>query len=139
MVRKLIADRAFLHRTGTVVADLGRWLGECGYVDAAAVEEAVARAEAGRRAATRRPPRGSLLYEAARSAGAVDLDALADEDFLEITRVEPGALWFSGDIGPVPVPEEAARFAEVGWSVNVVLARTQDSWQIVEVGNVYPL
>lgn len=143
MVRKVMADTAFLHSTGTVVADLTRWLGKRGYVDAATVGEAVDRAEAAADDLPRADRLGSLLYDAARSADPIDLDALADEDyvedFLEITRVESGALWFSGDIGPVPVPAEAAQFVEVGWSVNIVLARIQGAWRVIEVGNVYPL
>lgn len=142
MVRKVMADQAFLHSTGAVVADLVRWLGERGYVEAPTVQAAVERAEAATDDLLRADRLGSLLYEATRSAAPIDLDALTDgdyvEDFLEITRIEPGALWFSGDIGPVSVPAEAARFAEVGWSVNVVLARTDGRWQLVEVGNVYP-
>lgn len=143
MVRKVMADAAFLHSTGTVIADLTRWLGERRYVDAAAVGEAVERAEAAADDLPRADRLGSLLYDAVRSADPIDLDALADEDyvedFLEITRVESGALWFSDDIGPVPVPAEAAQFAEVGWSVNIVLARIQGAWRVIEVGYVYPL
>jgi hypothetical protein len=60
------------------------------------------------------------------------------EDYLLISRVEPGALWFEGGIGPVKVPNEASELAEVGWSVNLVLGRTSRGWQIVEVGSVYP-
>lgn len=143
MVRKVMADAAFLHSTGTVVADLSRWLGERRYVDPAAVDVAVERAEAAAGDLPRADRLGNLLYEATRLGQPVDVDALSDEDyvedFLEITRVEPGALWFSGDIGPVAVPADAAQFAEVGWSVNIVLARTQGAWRVIEVGNVYPL
>lgn len=143
MVRKVMVDRAFLHSTGATVADLARWLGGREYVDASAVGEAVKRAEAAAGDLPRADRLGSMLYDIARSAGPVDPDSLAEEDyvedFLEITRIEPGALWFSGDIGPVPVPAEAAQFAEVGWSVNIVLARTEGAWRVIEVGNVYPL
>jgi hypothetical protein len=44
------------------------------------------------------------------------------EDFLAIERVEPGALWFEGGIGPVR-RLEASDLAELGWGVNIVLAR----------------
>lgn len=41
-----------------------------------------------------------------------DLDAVADDDWVEddlaIERVEPGALWFEGGIGPLKVPREAS-------------------------------
>src|SRR5690606_38714939 len=142
MVRKVMVDRAFLHSTGATVTDLARWLGEREYVDVSAVGEAAKRAEAAAGDLPRADRLGSMLYEASRSAGPVDPDGLAEEDyvedFLEITRVEPGALWFGNDIGPVAVSEEASEFAEVGWSVNIVLARIHGAWQVIEVGNVYP-
>ncbi len=71
-----------------------------------------------------------------------DPDAVADEDwvedYLQIERVEPGALWFAGGVGPLKVPKEASALAEAGWSVNVVLARVRGVRHLVEVGNVYP-
>ncbi|MDQ6948564.1 MAG: hypothetical protein M3256_20465, partial [Actinomycetota bacterium] len=71
-----------------------------------------------------------------------DPDAVADEDwvedYLQIERVESGALWFEGGVGPLKVPKQASGLAEVGWSVNVVLARVRGVWHLVEVGNVYP-
>lgn len=60
------------------------------------------------------------------------------EDFLMIDRVDSGSLWFEGQVGPVAVPVEAGNIAQVGWSVNVVLGRVGTTWQILEVGNVYP-
>ncbi len=60
------------------------------------------------------------------------------EDFLAIERVEPGALWLEGGIGPLRVSREASDLAEVGWGVNIVLARLGGEWRIVELGFVYP-
>ena len=60
------------------------------------------------------------------------------EDTLWIERVEPTALWFEGGIGPVPVQAAAAKLAQPGWSINVVLGRKAGKWHILEVGNVYP-
>ena len=60
------------------------------------------------------------------------------EDLLPIERVEPGALWFKGDIGPLKVPKEASVLAQAGWSVNVMLAQKRGVWHLLEVGNVYP-
>jgi hypothetical protein len=55
-----------------------------------------------------------------------------------IDRVEPGALWFEGEIGPVKVPKAAFDIAQPSWSVNIVLGRANETWHVVEVGNVYP-
>ena len=60
------------------------------------------------------------------------------EDFLTIERIEPGALWFEGGIGPVRVPKEASGLAEVGFGVNITLIQLRGRWRIVEVGFVYP-
>ena len=72
----------------------------------------------------------------------VDVDEIGNEDYVEdylaIEKVEPGALWFDGGIGPVPVPKAASNIAQAGWSVNISLARSGTIWHILEVGNVYP-
>ena len=57
---------------------------------------------------------------------------------LPIERIEPGALWFEGGIGPLAVSKAASELAEVGWEGNVVLARTANGWRLLEVGCVYP-
>jgi hypothetical protein len=81
------------------------------------------------------------LFEQARAAS-VDVHTIADDDYIEdylaIEKVEPGALWFEGGIGPVAVPKAASNIAQTGWSVNVSLARSGQTWHILEVGNVYP-
>jgi hypothetical protein len=82
-----------------------------------------------------------LLYEQSRKTN-IDVHALSDEDYVEdylyIDRVEPGALWFEGGMGPVPVPAKASKLAQPGWAVNIVLGRKRGTWHILEVGNVYP-
>jgi len=60
------------------------------------------------------------------------------EDFLAIERVESGKLWFEGGIGPVAVSKQASDLAQIGWGVNIVLARWRGRWYIVELGFVYP-
>jgi len=85
-----------------------------------------------------------LLYEVADRSD-VDVHRLEDEDYVEdyltISRVGPGSIWFegnTGEIGPVVVGTAISRLARPGWSVNIVLGRVRDRWQVVEVGNVYP-
>ena len=56
-----------------------------------------------------------------------------------IDRIEPGALYFAGGIGPLAVSEQASELAEVGWGLNITLARITSIWWVVEVGNVYPM
>ncbi len=60
------------------------------------------------------------------------------QDQLWISHVEPRKIYFDGVEGFLAVPEEASSLAEVGWSVNIVLARLAGHWRVVEVGNVYP-
>ena len=82
-----------------------------------------------------------LLFEQAQRS-TIRPQGLADDDYVEdylmIERVDPGALWFESQIGPVKVPKAASDLARPGWSVNVVLGRAGDTWQVLEVGNVYP-
>jgi hypothetical protein len=60
------------------------------------------------------------------------------EDFLVIERVAPGRIWFLGGIGPIKVPEAASAVARPGWTINLVLGRRGATWEVLEVGNVYP-
>jgi hypothetical protein len=60
------------------------------------------------------------------------------EDFLIIERVAPGRIWFIGGVGPIKVPEAASAIARAGWTVNVVAGRRGSTWELLEVGNVYP-
>ncbi len=46
------------------------------------------------------------------------------EDYFTIERVEPGVLWLSGGVGPVNVGAAASSLARPGWSVYLVLARS---------------
>jgi hypothetical protein len=141
MVRKVWASQELLRSAGTVTKKLARWLHEHSYVGPEEREEAV---EQGTRAA-RNLPRAerlaNLLYEQSRSTPPFDADALGPkdlvEDYLVIQRVEPGALYFYGGIGPLEVSERASELAQVGWGVSATLARLDKTWRVVEVGNVY--
>ena len=142
MVRKVLASQELLRSAGTVTKKLAGWLFEHGYVSSDEREDGV---EQGSRAA-RNLPRAerlaNLLYEQSRSTPPFDPDALGRkdlvEDYLVIQRVEPEALYFSGGIGPLEVSTRASELAQVGWGVNATLARLNNTWRLVEVGNVYP-
>lgn len=141
MVRKVLAGQELLRAAGTVTRRLAQWLTERGYLDPAPAEVAAARAAEASRDLPRAEQLATLLHEHARGTR---LDpttlALGDyiEDCLEIERVQPGALWFADGIGPVAVPAKASKLAQPGWSVTVVLGRSGERWQRLEVGNVYP-
>ena len=83
-----------------------------------------------------------LLHDVADRAPDIDPDEVADadwvEDCLEITDVEPGKLWFEGDVGPFRVPRKASDLARPGWSAFVIAARVAGRWHLLEVGSVYP-
>ena len=76
-----------------------------------------------------------LLFDLAQESTVV-VAALNDDDYVDdylmIERVGPGALWFEGESGPVKVPEAASDLAQPGWSVNIVIARAGDTWQVLE-------
>jgi hypothetical protein len=119
------------------------WLYEHGDVGEDEAKDAVERGAEAARDLPRAERLATLLYEQSRATPHFDPDALGErdpvEDYLEITRVEPGALYFAGGIGPLTVSEQAATLAEIGWGINITLARLAGTWQVVEVGNVHPM
>jgi hypothetical protein len=142
MVRKVIAGQELLKASGTVTAKLMRWLAERGCID----EEAAADASGRARKASRDLPiadrLGMLLHDVTDQAPTIDPDEVADEDwvedYLEITEVEPGKIWFEGGVGPIAVPRSTSDLARPGWSAFVTAARIGPRWHLVEVGVVYP-
>lgn len=141
MIRKVIVPATLTAAAGRVTKELVEWLAEQGWIEPTALADAVEQSDDAARDLPRAERLSRLLYEHAQRSG-IDQDALADEDYLEdtlwIERVEPLALWFEGDIGPVPVSAAAAKLAQPGWSLNVVLGRKGGTWHVLEVGNVYP-
>ncbi|MGC8635080.1 MAG: hypothetical protein ACP5VP_10550 [Candidatus Limnocylindrales bacterium] len=141
MIHKVIAPLALIAAAGPVTKDLVLWLGAQGWIEADAVTGAVERAAAATRDLPRAERLGRLLGEQAQRTD-IDPTAFAEadyvEDFLTIEQVQATALWFAGGIGPVPVSATAARLAQPGWSVNIVLGRTAGTWHVLEVGSVYP-
>lgn len=141
MIRKLMAGEELLRAAGTVTKKLAKWLGDRRYIEEDAVRIAVERGADAARDLPKAERLSRLLYEQARKS-TIDARALDEEhyveDYLTIERVDPGTLWFEGDIGPVKVPKAASDIAKPGWSVNIVLGRPGDTWRVLEVGNVYP-
>jgi hypothetical protein len=142
MVRKVIAGQELLKASGTVTGKLVRWLAERGYIDQEAADDAGDRARAASRDLPIADRLGMLLHDVTDQAPAIDPDEVADEDWVEdylaITDVEPGKIWFEGGVGPIAVPREASDLARPGWSAFVTAARISASWRLLEVGVVYP-
>jgi hypothetical protein len=96
--------------------------------------------------ADRRPPTadrlGFMLHEVAADAPDIDAERIADqdwvEDYLQITNVEAGRIWFEGGVGPISVPSKASDLARPGWSIYITAARSAGTWHLLEVGFVYP-
>ena len=142
MVRKVIAGQELLKASGTVTAKLVRWLAERGYIEVESAADASDRAREASRDLPLADRLGMLLHDVTDRAPAVDPDAVADEDWVEdylaITDVEQGKIWFEGGVGPIAVPREASDLARPGWSVFVIAARMRTRWHLLEVGVVYP-
>lgn len=143
MVRKVWASQELLRSAGTVTKRLATWLYEQGYVSDDEREIAVERGTEAARDLPRAEHLANLLYDQSRAAPDFDPGDLGSgdlvEDYLVIERIEPGALYFAGGIGPLSVSEQASKLAEVGWGVNITLARISGTWFVVEVGNVYTM
>src|SRR5262249_56579093 len=102
MIRKVAGPRTVIASTGRVIADLLDWLVQQGLLKPAVVVEAKEKAHAAASDLPRAEKLAGLLYDLAERSD-VDALALADEDYvddyLRISRVEPGKLWFAGDAG----------------------------------------
>ncbi len=137
-----MAGQDLLRASGTVTKKLAAWLHEYGYISEDERADALERGGDAARELPRAERLGQLLHDEMEKTPRFDPDDVPDEhwieDFLTIERVEPGALWFEGGIGPVHVSKAASDLAEVGWGVNIVLALIRDKWRIVELGFVYP-
>ena len=142
MVRKVIAGQELLKAAGTVTAKLVRWLAERDYIDCDSAKDAGDRAREASRDLPMADRLGMLLHDLTDQAPAIDPDAATDadwvEDYLAITDVEPGKLWFEGGVGPIAVPREASDLARPGWSSFLTAARTGGRWRLLEIGVVYP-
>ncbi|HVC75231.1 MAG TPA: hypothetical protein VND96_01810 [Candidatus Micrarchaeaceae archaeon] len=141
MVRKVIAPSSVIAAAGPVIADLLDWLVTEGLVKAEDLVDARERAVTTGSDLPKAERLARLLYGLAERS-TLDAHSLADDDYIEdyltISRVEPGVLWFEGGVGPLVVGETASRMAEPGWSINIVMGRQGGRWHVLEVGNVYP-
>ena len=118
---------------------LARWLAEQGFAEDAAAEQAVERGVA----AGRDLPAARELVDLLEGFAGGQGGEPGEEGPFEIARVESGRLWLVGVLnrrsyGAVPVPAEASRRAELGWTISGVLCREGRSWRFAEVWNVYP-
>jgi len=142
MVRKVMCGQELLRASGTVTGKLVRWLEGRGYVDAGSAQDATERAKEASRDLPMADRLGGLLHDVAARAPEIDIDAIDEDDWVEdslaISDVQPGRIWFEGDIGPIAVPRKASDLARPGWTVFVTLARAAGSWHLLEVGFVYP-
>jgi len=141
LIRKVMASEDLRRKAGTVTKKLAMWLEDGGYVDPHLADDAAEMAVDAGRLLPQAERLGEILHRVMQASPPLRGE-LADEDYYEdmaaISRIEPGRLWFD-DVGPVAVPEEASELAEVGWEVNIVLGRGPSGWQILELGNVYPM
>ena len=144
MIRKVgYGGETLMQAAGTVTKKLAKWLVERGYVDPQEGEVA----ELGAAEAAHDLPRAERLSQALfelahRGPGAlIDPNELSDEDYqedhMQISRVEPGKLWFDGH-GPVAVPRSVSDLAQDGWYAYVELGRTRKGWVLLGCGSVYP-
>ncbi|MCA1700432.1 MAG: hypothetical protein LC790_16640 [Actinobacteria bacterium] len=119
-----------------------RWLSDHGYIDDQSAEDASDRAREASRDLPIAERLGIMLHDVAAGAPDINPEQVADqdwvEDYLQITDVQPGKIWFEGGIGPITVPRKASNLARPGWSLHITAARTADTWHLLEVGFVYP-
>lgn len=142
MVRKVMAGQELSNAAGTVTGKLVRWLEKEAYIEPEAAAIAAERARDSARVLPAAGRLSSLLQDVAANAPDIDVDDVDDEDWVEeqlmISEIEPGRIWFEGDVGPFEVPKRATDLAQPGWMVFIVAARVKKRWQLLEAGSVYP-
>lgn len=142
VIRKVMPSQELARACGTVTKKLGKWLEANGHLDAEAAANVVERGSEAGDSLPKAEKLAELLYRESMRTRPRYPASLPEEDWVEdlllIDRVEPGALWFEGGIGPVRVPKSASDLARPGWMVTITLARIGGEWRIAEVGNVYP-
>ena len=144
MVRKVMAGQDLLQSAGTVTKKLAAWLHEHGHAGETARDLAVARGVTASRDLPRAERLANLLYEQSLATAAIDRATLRTGDIvgedlpLQIERVEPGKLYFTGVDVPLRVPRGASDLARPGWDVTITLIRQRGTWKVLDVGNVYP-
>lgn len=143
LIRKVILSAEQVDETIEHVRGFVGWLAATGALTPAVARKALGRAAQASDELPAAEALGGHLYELAKrttetaAARRVAYDEIVD-DFLVVERVAPGRLWFLDGVGPIKVPEAASRVARAGWTINLVLGRSGDRWDVLEVGNVYP-
>ncbi len=144
MIRKVMASKDDLTAASTVTRKLVLWLQVNQLITTTAALEGMDQASAAK-ALPDMERLAEIFYDLSQALSPGDmrkLSALGEADVVEdqlwISRVEPRKIYFDGVEGFLAVPDEASSLAEVGWSVNIVLAKLASRWHVVEVGNVYP-
>ena len=142
MVRKVFASQELLKASGTVTGKLVRWLSQHGRIDDQSAQDASEQARDAARDLPTANRLGMMLHDHAANSPDVDPEQVAEqdwvEDYLAITNVEPGKIWFEGGVGPIAVPRKASDLARPGWSMHITAARLNDAWHLLEIGFVYP-
>lgn len=144
VIRKVAAGPELTAAFGPVTEQLVAWLVDEGLVSAASADGAGELTTAAAQDLPAAEELSALLYESGRDVVREAVLEYVDweTELAEISRVEPGRLWFRtelGTIGPVLVPDRASELARLGWGVSALgFGRTQVGWHILEMGNVYP-
>lgn len=144
VIRKVAVGPELVAAFGPVADALVRWMVDEGIVSAEAADGAADLASAAARDLPAAEELSGLLYDSREPVGDEGVLEYVDweSELAEISRIEPGRLWFRselGEIGPVIVPERATEIARLGWGVSAPgFGRTEAGWRILEMGNVYP-
>ena len=140
MIRKVMCGKELKQAAGTVIKKLGKWLSEKGYIEAESADDVV---NCGATAAKELPATEELAWMLADYADCTDVDCdEMIEDYFAIEAVEPSKLRLSAFSEEqefiVPVSRNISNACKVGWSISGALGKTNKSWRIIEVWNVYP-
>jgi len=143
MIRKVMASQELLKNTGTVLRKFVKWLKENSYIKEEKFKQLYDTVNEKKGDLPKVEKLSELLYDNGRRNSIYTYDDYEEDNFI-ISKVEDDKLWLESfleenkEIGPVKVSKKISSLAQIGWSVYLVLGKSDGSWFIIESGNVYP-
>jgi len=143
MIRKVLAGKDFLKTAGRVMGKLAKWLHEKGYMETEEYEKAEEDISELKSQAPKARELSNLLVDYVESHP-VKKYSEELEGYFQIDEIKPGKLWLSENftlgqaVGPVIIPREITKKAEVGWTIYLKVGKTGKNWKPLLVRNVYP-
>ncbi len=142
MVRKVAGSSTLMESVGRVIRKFVKWMDEKGYMDPERCEEVARTVDELKGGLVKVAELSDLIYNYIHESPDVNFEEIED-GYFSVVEIKPGELWLENYlgsnqvIGPVIVSEEISSKCKVGWTINLMLGKTGESWRMIESGFVY--